>query len=469
MSDRKNFLYYLLPSIVSACVGIFTIPITTYFLDPKDFGVFAILNAFVMPVTALSSTGAMWVLGANFYKVHGDENKIFIFNLLFFDFLFKFLWIGLLWFVAPIFLPCLVNGYEDVYQLFFRFSLITIFLNAFSASISYSLVLNRNAKMHSIVEITGPVSSAIITIICLYFLKLTVISLFIGPLCAEVLSVALGIWVVRNNVKFHLQKKWFKEIFKVGMPSIPLELVSLLTNISDKFFVQRFLNLSSLGVYSHSVNYKSIFGLGFKAFNRVFAPHALERFSNESDIAALKNNLHKWLGLAALGGVFIALFSSEIVNILSHGKFMAAAHLVPLWYLIIFSYGFGTTYLQFLLTKRKSVYMTVSGVFTGLLSILLIALGVWKFGILGAVSAALLANLITQLSFMVYARRLGCPSVGGKAILGTAIFVFVVYLLNLFTGFSFIVRIGAFLLLGLVASYVFGLIPALKKSGMKNL
>lgn len=461
MSDRKNFFYYILPSIVSALIGIFLIPITTFFLDPKDFGIFAILNAFVMPVTALSSTGATWVLGANFFKVHGDEHKSFIFNLLFFDFLLKFLWIGVLWFVAPILLPHLVNGYETIYQSFFRFSLITIFLSAFTASISYSLVLNRNAKMHTLIEITGPVSSAIITIVCLYFLRLTTISLFIGPLGGEILSAVLGIWIVRNNVKFHLQKKWFKEIFVVGMPSIPMELVNLLANLSDKFFVQRFLNLPSLGIYSHSVNYKSIFGLGFKAFNRVFVPQALEKFSNGGNTEVIRKKIYKWLGLAALGGAFIALFSGEIVNVLSHGKFMAAAPLVPLWYLIIFSYGFGTTYQQFLSVKRKNVYMTISGIVTGLFSILLVAFGVWKFGILGAVIGALLANLITQFSFMIYARKLGCSSIGEKAIFCTAAFVFIVYLLNFSFELNLFARVGIFSVLTIAICYIFDLTAVL--------
>ncbi|MEK9132844.1 MAG: oligosaccharide flippase family protein [Patescibacteria group bacterium] len=459
MSDRKNFFYYLLPSIVSSLVGIATIPITTYFLDPKDFGVYAILSAFVMPVVALSTTGVSWVLGGHFYKTEGDDNRSLIFNILFFDFIFKSFWILLLWFLSPLLLPWLVNGYQAGYSLFFKLSLVTILLSTFTASISYALVLKREAKKHAVVEITGPIVSATVTILCLYVLKLTTISLFLGPLGAEIASVLIGLWFVRNSIKINLDKKWFREIIKVGLPSMPLELVNLLSNISDKYFVQRFMNLSSLGIYSHSTNYKSVFSLGFKAFNRVFAPHVLEGFSNENEIkiAKLKKQLVKWIGLAGIGGIFVSLFSKEVVNILSHGKFIEAAPLVPLWYLLIFFMGFGTTYQQFLFVRKKSLYLTISGVFTGVISIGLIALGAAKFGMMGAVVAALLANLVTQLSFKIYARKLGCASMGESRIFAMAASVFLVYLANILVDFNLISRVIIAVLLSVVVAIVCGL------------
>lgn len=463
MSDRKNFFYYLLPSIISGAIGILVLPITTYYLDPKDFGVYAILSALVMPVVALSSTGAGWVLGGNFYRAQGDDNKRMLFNLLFFDFIFKFCWIAVLWFLSPVILPLIVNGYEVSYNFFFKMSLLSILISSFTASISFFLVLQRRAAIHSLVEIIGPLSGALITIVCLSIFKYTTISLFLGPLVAEILSAMVGLWCVRHHIKLELSYKWFKEIVHVGLPAIPLDLIGLLTNISDKYFVQRWLNLSTLGIYSHSVNYKSIFSLTFKAFNRTYAPKALEHFSMQTDANNLKYGLGKWLGLAGLAGVFIALFSTEIVNILSHGKFIQAAPLVPLWFLIIFSYAFGTTYQQFLFAHKKSLYLTISGVIVGLFSILMVGLGVYAFGMLGAVVASLLANFITQCTFKIYARKLGCISIGDRDIFTLALFIFSMYLLNLFVGFDLVWRVAMWILLSVAVVYQYKLLATVRR------
>lgn len=420
-----------------------------------------------MPVTALSSTGAGWVLGGNFYKVSGDESKKLFFNLLFFDFIFKFFWIAILWLLTPVVLPLVVKEYEIGFDALFKLSLLSILLSSFTASISFILVLKKKAATHAFVEIIGPVSAAAITLACLALLKLTTISLFLGSLGAEVLSVLAGLWFIRKDLTLHLSKKWFLEIIRVGLPSIPLDLIGILTNISDRYFVQRWLNLSSLGIYAHSINYKSIFGLGFKAFNRMYAPKALENFSLGSEPNNLRNGITKWLGLAAIGGVFVALFSKEIVNILSHGKFIEAAPLVPLWYLIIFSYGFGTTYTQFLFAHKKSVYLTISGIISGLFSIILIAIGVYYFGIIGAVIGALLSNFITQCTFKVYAAKLGCVSVADKGILKAAFFIFSIYLLNIYWQFDLATKSILFIILSIVVSYHYRLLSDLKAIKMK--
>lgn len=462
MSDKKNFFYYLLPSIISSAIGILILPITTYYLDLKDFGVYAILSALVMPVTALSSTGAGWVLSGNFYKTQGDDNKMMLFNLLFFDFIFKFCWIAIIWFLTPIILPFVVNEYEVGYNTFFKISLFSILLGSFTASISTFLVLQRKAAIHALIEIIGPLSGALITIICLSVFRYTTIALFLGPLSAEVLSAGIGLLCVRRNIKLKLSWKWFREIVRIGLPAIPFDLVGLLTNISDRYFIQKWLNLSTLGIYSHAVNYKSIFSLTFKAFNRTYAPKALENFSIQANPNDLKHGLGKWLGLAGLAGIFTALFSTEIVNILSHGKFIQAAPLVPLWFLIIFSYAFGTTYIQFLLAHKKSLYLTISGIVVGLFSIGMVGFGVYAFGMVGAVVAALLSNFITQCTFKIYARKLGCISVGDRDIFTLALFIFLIYLLNLVVGFALVWRIVMWIALSVVVIYNYKL-PAIIK------
>ena len=87
---NKNFLYYLLPSVSIGIMSTFVIvPITTYYLDPKDFGVYAILTAVMMPIGPLASTGVTWVFAGNYYKIDETERKVLFFNILLLDVFLK--------------------------------------------------------------------------------------------------------------------------------------------------------------------------------------------------------------------------------------------------------------------------------------------------------------------------------------------------------------------------------------------
>lgn len=462
MSDRKNFFYYLLPSIVSGTIGLGILPITTYFLEPADFGVYALLAAMVMPVSSFSSTGAVWVLGAHFFKVDETGRKKLLFNILFVDLVSKFFWLSLFWFLTPLVLKLAVAQYELTYTLFFRLVLISILLNAFGAAISAIFIYQRRARVHALVEIIGPIIGALTTIFCLGVLKLQTISLFIGPLAAEICSVSIALVFIWRYLMFNINKQLVKEVIKIGLPAMPLELLTLLNNIADRFFIQKWFNMSILGIYAHSLNYKSVFSLGLKSFSRIYCPHVLEKFSKNESIAELSALIKKWLGLVGLAGIFVTLFSYEIVNVLTHGKFVAAVPLIPLWYLIVVFATYGLTYLQYLLVHKKNVYMTISGAIITVFSIGMTALFIYKFGLIGAVVSALVSSLLIQFSLKWYAKKNGCPEVGNREFLLTTLGLLLIYAINMQFAPSLLIRAGMSAVLAAVIIYRYDLLKYLR-------
>ena len=62
----QNLLYYLAPLILQSVIGVLVmVPVTTYYQDPKDIGIVAILSVNAIPIGALSSTGNAWILSGN--------------------------------------------------------------------------------------------------------------------------------------------------------------------------------------------------------------------------------------------------------------------------------------------------------------------------------------------------------------------------------------------------------------------
>lgn len=461
---QKNFIYYLLPSITVGVLGtLITVPITTYYLDPKDFGVFAILTAVTTPMGPLSSTGISWVLAGNYFKLKDHERRTLVFNTLLLELILKFFWVLVFWSLSPVILPLVIKDFELRYIFYFKLCLISFFLNTFWLSISYFIVLRGDGFFHAIIEISRWVVGALATIICLVVLKLSTVTLFIAPLISGVITFVLGVWYVKGHVTCKIRKKWFPEIFKVGMVSIPSNLVEMLTNISDRYFIQKWMNLSHLGIYSHSQNYKNFFNMGGKAFNRTLEPYSLEIYSKGLDSKLLEQKLKKWYGLLGIAGIFTTLFSYEIVKVLTHGKFVNAAPLIPIWFTLILSYAYGLPYTQFLFVHKKNTFMMYSGVIISTVFIGIVALSIFHFGMFGATISVVISNFAIQIFRRIYALKLGCSKVGENHFIFVLLSVAGVYLLNMLIPFNIfhkIVILSIFTILFLTRYDLTGIIRA---------
>lgn len=458
----KSFIYYLLPSVVIGILSILMVPLSTYYLNSKDFGIFAILNALAMPIVPLSSAGFIWVLSANYYKIDKKEKKTLIFNTVFLDFVLRFLWVFIFWISSSKMLPMIIKDYEPRYDFYFKLTLISVLLMTLWPSVSYLIVLQKKGLIHAIFEISQFLVRIVAVIICFTLLKLTTITLFIGPLISGLFSLFICLWYIRRYIIPKLSKKWFIEIFKVGVPSIPANLFEILTNISDRYFIQRWISLSQLGIYSHSLSYRNIFTMCTKAFSHSFSPCALETFSFGIDSKDLEGKLKIWYGLLGIAGVFITLFSYDIVKILTHGKFIAAAPLVPLWFLFMLSFTYGMPYLQFLFVHKKNAFMVKSGILIGIFFIGVSAFFIYKFNVMGAAIAMVLSNFAIQFARKIYAKRLGCEVVNEKDFFFVLVLILCIYIVNIYIRLNILEKTFSFLFISVLIFYCFGLTNAAK-------
>lgn len=460
---KKNFFYFVIPSVIKGALGIFLIvPVTTYYLDPEDFGIAAILGMISGLVVPLSSTGVTWIVSAHYYKISKEERKQLLFNILFLDVALRVFWILFFWFIAKTTLPWIVIDYKPQHFLYFQLSLIAIMLNGIWPTISYFIVLQKKGKAHAILEVGQYLVGTITAIVCLALFKLTTVTLFIVPIVTGIFAFFASFLYMRHDILPKISRRWLMEIYKVGMPTIPSNLFALIVNTIDHYFIQRWITLSQLGIYAHSKNYQGIFTMGTKGFERTFVPVVLETFTRNHNPENLRRMLAIWYGLLGIGGLFVTLFSYEMIDVLTHGKFVASAPLVPIWFMLVFSYSLGMAYSQFIFLQKKTKFLVYSGISIGAVFIGVSALLIYNFGIMGAVTSAVLSNLTIQLSRRVYARKLGCNQIPEKEFITIVAFILGVYIVNVMFAFNFLERVFGFLLLSVLIMYHYGLIEIIK-------
>lgn len=411
----SNYAFYLLPSILQGGAALLLVPVTTYFLDPEDFGVFALVVAITIPVKAFAATGSQWVIGGNYFHVAGEERRTLLFNVLVADLALRSLLILLIYLMGEPILRAVVTEYRQTYVDYLRLALAATWAGSLWPTVSFLFIVQGRPRRFALLSLIQIAVNAIVTVICLAVLGLGVKSLFLALLVTNLISLIFEVASVRRSVACSLKVRWLREILETGMHATPGGLAEMASNMADKIVIQRFAGIGALGLYSHSLLYHAIFKMFTSALSNTLTPHSLQIFSRDLDTAPVERALSAWYGMLAVMGVGVALFADELVNVLTHGKFSGSAPLVPIWYLLVFSTSHGIPYATFLMAqKRKRVLMYTQLVPT-LIGIGLMVAGAYYYGMAGAAWAILVTSVIVQAARRWVAQRDGYRSIAERA------------------------------------------------------
>ncbi len=408
----RSFLWFLLPPLLQTVLGVgVMVPLTTYYLDPADIGTVAILTSLAMLVTPLASTGDNWVLSTHWHATPVAGRKELLCTLLLANVGMKALWIVLFWWLSPLVLPHAITDYRPEHQQYFGLALFGVLAGASWVTFSSLMVIERAPVSHAVNESLQWLAGAGTTLIGLAVAHLGVLALFLAPISAGVVSAAHGLWYAARKMSPRPSLRWGKEIVRSGMPAIPFSLMDVVGNSLDRFVIQRWLDLATLGVYAHSQSYRGMFVTVTKAYSRTMTPTFLELFAGNprQSQRQVEETVSLWYLCVTAGGILVILFSPEVIHLLTHGKFDQAAQLVPIWFLLMFAHSTAIPYTQYLLTVRKNLLLSWTSILMSAATMGLVCLATWQFGVIGATSAAVFGALALHGMRCLLARRFGCP------------------------------------------------------------
>lgn len=409
-----GYLLYLLPSITQGVIGLALVPVTTYYLDPADFGVYALLIAVAMPVRAFAATGARWVIGGNYFNADEVERRAMLFNVLAFEFALRGALILLLYLLAEPVLRWLVPDYRPEYLSYLHIVLAATLAGSLWPAVSFLMTVRNHARLFAMYSLVQMLVNAAATVTFLTVFGWGVESLFAAMLAAACASVVLELIYVSRQVDFSLKGRWLREVVGTGLKAAPGGLAEVASNMVDRMAIQRWAGLDTLGLYSHSQQYQSIFKMLTAALSNTLMTDSLRIYSRDLDPAPIARLLSVWYGKLALIGVGVALFSDDAIALLTHGKFTGAASLVQIWYLSIFSISHGIPYANFLMARKCNRVLMYTQLVPTLAGIGLVVVGTYAFGVFGAAWAILLTNVAIQLSRRFVAHRLGYRGVAER-------------------------------------------------------
>jgi O-antigen/teichoic acid export membrane protein len=402
MKILRHFSFFLMPAVVQVGLSFATLPLTTYVLAAADFGVFALVASLTGFGHVLGSMGCHYTLSAHFRSLEPARRGGLVSANLF---------IGLL--VASVFAALLIAMWP-VLSRWLELTVPTGVLYLMLASMLLSLpwvlaaeitVLNGQSGTFAAVLIAQSITSAVVSLVGLYVFHLGMLALFVGALAGAIVQSAGALRVLGPYLGFAGIAPWVRPILRIGPITSVGGLAESLQTASERTLLSAYAGLTQLGIYNQSQQYRQTMFLFVKAVTRSIWPVTLDE--SRQDPLAFTNTGQAW-GIVHIGltmaGVFMATTGKELIALLTHDKFTAAAPLVALWMVMLLVKHSGRSEFGYLIASHHTKFVSSLMLLTVALSIPCMMLLIPRFGIFGALAAVMIQDLIFRLGLTVRAR-----------------------------------------------------------------
>ena len=411
---KGDYFLYISPTLFRFIFTFFIVlPITTFFLDPEDFGFFALLLGVTLPIQAIGASGSKWALGGNFFWDQDKRTRSdMIFNSLAYELLVRSCIILSYFLLAEIILSNLLANPTEVDIQLFYILLISIWFGSLWPTISFILVLQKKARIFAFLTVFQVLINGLVSILCLWIFNLGVETLFIAILVTNFLSFIIEIFFIKDYISLKFSMHWFKEISKSFGRSIPGGLAETFLFLSERVLIQKHVGLFGLGIYSHSQLYQSVLKSLNGAITNTISSDTFNLYSKKNNKGSIKNSikiiniLEIWLYALLVIGFGFIFFGDDLISFITHDKFTEAAIFLPMWILSAISISYGMLFSQFLVAQKKTKFLMISQFLPSLLGIISMIFFIKSFGLIAAPIIIILVNISTHLTRRFYCNRL---------------------------------------------------------------
>lgn len=408
-NKRKDFIRDIFLSFISPVfqyISIFTLMIfIVKYLGASGYGIRSQFNA----TLSLFSLFACLNLGHSMSRFLSGEKKLSYISSVFSSILLVvfllsfFIGTGIIIFKLPI--SNFLFGSED-YTLIVIFLAIVLMLKSINAENCALLKARRYIKTTTLIN-------------CMYFLSISVAVALTSVFTRSIFWV-IGSFVFVETIKllvtsfFVLSKKIkltrpsfrsFFPLFKFGAPLLLASLGVWFVELSDRYLINYFKNISEVGIYSLIYGIACVLVVSWVALTNILLADfsVLYDHGRKKELEKRFGKILKYGIALSLPGVFgLSLLAKPIIEVFSSKEFVSSYRVLIIVSIAIFFYGIFIHFTTLLNVLKKVKVLNLIWISIGVVNIILNVLFIPKFGIIGAAVSTLISFLLGMVIIILY-------------------------------------------------------------------
>lgn len=318
----QNSIIYTFFNVIQKAIAFFLLPLYTAYLTPEDYGITNVLTT----VTALLSYFYTFSIQSASCRFHFSysKNQLLVKKIWGANFIFTVI-NSLFWFIISI----ILYKYSIIYLVgeeipFYPYVIICLLNCAISPIFFYYqsyLQTTQQAKHFAINNLLYFTFTLLLTISFVVYLKMQALGVILSACIVTIIFSIYACYILRKKIVFNLSSKIISRSLKYSVPLIPHLLSGWLNGMLDRIFINRLINLSSVGLYSIGYQFGLIINMLAFGVNQAYSPWFFNIYNKKEE--KYKITIVSDLTIAAISaiGFIIAIFSKEIVTLMTTEKY----------------------------------------------------------------------------------------------------------------------------------------------------
>ena len=403
-----NSAIYTATTLLQKGTAFLLLPLYTLYLDPAAYGMLAIVTAVNGFLTIFFTFGLTGAVTRFYFEFQDDPRQLARFwgSVLTFVFILSLLMGGAILVAGEVLLRPFI-GNVTFWPHMAHGIFATLFQPFFGTFLAILQTRNQ-ARGYALLSLAHFVLTTVLTIALVVFFRWGVTGALTAILSAAVVFFVVSLWLMRNDVHPCLRWRYLRPALAYGLPQLPHATASQITAISDRLVLNFHLGAAATGVYSVGSMVAMVIEVAAQGMNRAYVPlsmAALKR-GTPQDLAQLRAIGAMVVAGFCLLGACVAAFGGEILHLLTNPAFASAGAVIP-----VLVFGGVASAIYYLLVnilffdRNLIKILPVATSIAALLNVCLVLLLVPRFGLTGAASATLLAQVVATILVAWFGRR----------------------------------------------------------------
>ncbi|MDC3105307.1 oligosaccharide flippase family protein [bacterium] len=439
----SNMSLYTIGNMLPKAASFFLLPIYTSYLDPSEFGIVGAMTVIVAFLSIFLTLNFERSIFRLMYDYKDDESqKIFLGTIFIWVFIFSSSVVITL-FLCKDYVSKFYTSI-DFYP-YFLISILTVYFTIFGEIPRVFLQVKQRAKTFVLLSLVQFILTNCSILYFVVYLQMKADGYLLGGLISAVLMLPFFLWYTCKIVSFTFDKNIFKVVSKFSLPIFPAVISAQLINLSDRVFIEKYLSITDLGLYSLAYSIAGIVLVFTSSFKKAYDPFFYKianTLKQEEAKEVLKKTNTIYYIVTLLVCFFIAIVSKEIIELFFNENYLEAYRVVPI---ICIAYAIfkisGLINLSFYQNKNTKLMMYIS-LASAVLNILLNFLLIPRYGYFGAAYATAITYFFMLLIKYYFSRNEFFIEINFKRLLFLSSILFAFYFFTHWLNLSIILSLS---------------------------
>lgn len=385
---------YSIGNLFTKMVAFVLIPLYARKLQTDEYGVVVMLEFVELLGRAILTFGLGQSVLRFLFQIRAEgKERGFLFSLLLFLLIANVVILGLC-FLYPRPLVALFLEATPENVLYLRYSLIVLFVGIFQSIFAILLQADEKAAPFVLYSFSNFLALILLNIYKVGYLNQGVLGVVESKLIVAGVNAVFLAGYFLKRISFRYRGNLLREALSYGIPFIFTAISSTVLTLADRSIIKILRGLSDVGIYGMSYKFAMLMNmLLITPFRQAFPPIIFSMSRTEE----INQTYRKFLTYYLIAGSFfflgLSVFAREILLLAATPEYVSGYVIIPI---ISFSYlimGMRLVFANVLAHSKKTRIIAYAASTGAFLNVLLNFLFIPRWGIVGAASATLLAEI----------------------------------------------------------------------------